>query len=161
MKSLVIYFSLTGNTKFIAEKIAQAIDADILQLEVKEELKSKGFMKFLWGGKQVFMKNQPKLLPFSKNPEDYDIIFLGTPVWAWSFAPALRSFLANFKLKNKKIALFCCHGGGKGQVFQKLQERLPDNEIIGNVDFYEPLKKGTEDKGKLAFEWAKKLLSMS
>ena len=160
MKALVVYYSLTGNVKFIAEEIAHAIDADILELEVDDNLKSKGFMKFLWAGKQVLMKEQPALFPLSRNPEDYDVIFIGTPVWAWTFAPALRSFFADTKLQNKKIALFCCHGGGKGKIFQKMREQLNGNEMLGQIDFHEPLKNDSENQGVKAAEWAKGLLNI-
>lgn len=158
MKTLIVYYSLTGNVKTIAESMASAAGADLLELKLKEGLKPTGGFKFLWGGKQVFMKEQPELQPIDKNPNDYDLIIIGTPVWAWTFAPALRTFFNKVKIENKKIALFCCHGGVKGKVFERMKKALGNNHFIGEIDFFEPLKMGTEKKKQLAADWVRRLI---
>lgn len=140
MKSLVIYYSFEGNTRFIAEAVAREIKSDVLELKVKNDIKTKGFLKFLWGGKQVLQKKTPDLLPFDKNPEDYEIIFIGTPVWAFTFAPALRTFFKDVKLKNKKIALFCTHEGSAAKTFDDMKKELENNDIISENDFADVLK---------------------
>lgn len=79
---------------------------------------------------------KPALRPLDKNPNDYDLVFLGGPVWAGNFAPAIRSFLKKAKLKNKKIAVFCIHGGDtSGQAIINLEKEIAGNEIIGKIDF--------------------------
>jgi len=159
MKKLIIYYSFEGNTKLIAENIAKTIDADILELKPTKEIKTKGFMKFFWGGKQAMMNKKPPLLPFDKNPDDYDIVFIGTPVWAWGPAPPMKTFFDTQKFSDKKIALFCCHGGGKGRTIEKMKHALgKENEFIGYIDFRDPLKRKTEENVKKAVEWAKVLL---
>jgi flavodoxin len=140
MKSLVIYYSFEGNTRFIAEAVAREIKSDVLELKVKNDIKTKSFLKFLWGGKQVLQKKTPELLPLDKNPEDYEIIFIGTPVWAFTFAPALRTFLKDVKLKNKKIALFCTHEGSAAKTFDEMKKELGNNDIISENDFADVLK---------------------
>jgi flavodoxin len=159
MKTLVIYYSLSGNTKFIAETIAKTTKADLLELKPEEDINPKGFMKFLWGGKLVMSKKEPKLKPFSLDVTKYDLIIIGTPVWAWTFTPALRTFFSQNKLKNKKIALFCCHAGSKGKTFERMQEALGDNEYVGSIDFLEPLKTDRSKRAQEVSEWASKLLS--
>jgi flavodoxin len=158
MKTLIIYYSFEGNTRFIAETIANTINADILELKPKEEIKSKGFMKYVWGGRQVVRQKSPELIPFDKKPEEYDMILIGTPVWAWTFAPALRTFLTTVKLQNKKIALFCCHGGQVGKTFDKMKVLLNGNTILGETDFEEPLKNDKEYNSNRARQWAKEML---
>ena len=96
MKSLVIFYSFEGNTKLMAENIAQTAEADVLELKPKKEIQSKGFMKYFWGGKAAMMKEKPELLPFDKNIQDYDLIFIGTPVWAWTYSPPLNSFFSSY-----------------------------------------------------------------
>jgi len=157
MKTLIIYYSLTGNTKFIAETMAKKINADLLELFPEKNVKTEGFMKYVWGGRQVMMKIAPKLLPFDKNPNDYDFIIIGTPVWAWNFAPALRSFFIQTKLKNKKVALFCCHGGQMGKTLDNMKRELAGNEILGAIDFFEPLKNNPSECLKRVTEWIKNL----
>lgn len=158
-KSLIVYYSLTGNVKYIAEHIQKVLEADVLELKLKEEINSKGFMKFIHGGGQALMKKLPELLPFAINPDHYEMIVIGTPVWAWTFVPAIRTFLEKVQVTNKKIALFCCHGGGKGKVFQKMKAELSGNEFVGEIDFLEPLKQEREEKTQEAIKWADKILS--
>ena len=159
MKTLIIYYSFEGNTRLIAEDIAKAINADLLEIKPEEEIATKGFMKFFWGGKQAMMNKKPRLLPLDKNPEDYDVIFIGTPVWAWGPAPPLKTFFDTHKFENKKIALFCCHGGGKGKTLEKMKRALgKENEFIGQLDFCNPLKRNTYKNVEKAVEWAEEMV---
>jgi len=153
MKKLVIFYSFEGNTRHIAENIAEAVGADLLELKPKKDVSSSGFMKFFWGGRQVVLGKKPELNEFDKNPEDYDVIFIGTPVWAFTYAPALRSFFSKICIKNKKIALFCCNGGNKGKTFDAMREELKDNHILGEIEFVEPIK-GEQGKASMARQWA-------
>jgi flavodoxin len=158
MKSLVIYYSYDGNCAMIAEQIKSAARADILQLRTEEEKRREGLAKYFWGGRQVITHKRPALKPYTAAVEAYDLIFLGTPVWAGSPAPALNSFLAETKIGGKKIALFCCHAGAKGKVFEKLRAALPGNTIAGEIDFVNPAK---QDRQKALGEvdaWVKRLL---
>lgn len=159
LKKLVVYYSFEGNTRFIGKAIAQEIGADILDLKPKKELNSHGFMKYVKGGCQVLFKRAPELYPFTLNLEDYELIFIGTPVWAWNYAPPLRTFFSRVELKGKKIALFCCNGGDKGKTFLELKKRLTGNELLGEIEFLEPLKKNSEQSQSLARQWAKKIVS--
>jgi flavodoxin len=77
MKKLVIFYSLEGNTAFVAEAIAEAIDAEILELKPKKDLNPKSFFTFFWGGMQVVFKIKPALMELDKNIENYDILFIG------------------------------------------------------------------------------------
>ncbi|KOA18696.1 flavodoxin [Clostridium homopropionicum DSM 5847] len=71
-KILVLYYSFEGSTKKIAEIIAKNIDAKLEEVKPVNELKSKGFSKFIWGGSQVIIGKKPKLLPIGVNLDDYD-----------------------------------------------------------------------------------------
>jgi len=127
-----------------------------LKLEPENEIKSRGFMKFFWGGKQATMKEKPKLKPLTKNPADYDLIFIGTPVWVWTFAPPLRSFFGQVKLQGKKIVLFASFGGGLGKTFVNMKKELGGNDIIAEKTFREPVKKPEEGRGEVE-EWIEDL----
>ena len=155
---LVVYYSFEGNTRFIAEAIAKELGADIQELKPVKDLKSKGFSKYIWGGRQVMANKQPELMPLDKRPEDYDVIFIGTPVWVYTFAPALRTFFAQHPLKGKMVALFMCHGGGPKGAMAKTEAMLAGNTIIGRIDFEEPLANEPEAKKRQAAEWAGKCL---
>ncbi|MDO9399835.1 MAG: flavodoxin [bacterium] len=154
MKILIIFYSFEGNTKLIAENIAKTINADILELKLKKETTPKGFMKYFWGGKEAIMKTKPELLPFDKNIQDYDILFIGTPVWAWTYAPPLNTLFSTCQIVNKKIALFCCCDGQKGKTFDQMKKALENNQILGEIDFQEPLKNNTDANIQRANKWA-------
>ncbi len=158
MKKLVIYYSLEGNTKLMAESIAAQTQADILKIETVKEVPAKGFRKYFWGVKGVLMKQSPALKPLNKDPQDYDLLFIGTPVWASSYAPPLKTFMKTNPVKGKKIALFCCHQGMRGAVFAKMRQAFAGNEIISEIDFHEPLKDKTQPNIIKAKEWARGLI---
>ena len=159
LRILVAFYSFEGNTKFIAEAIAKELKANLLELKPTKDVKSKGFFKYPIGGAQVVFGFKPKLLPFDKNPEDYDVLFLGTPTWSLSYTPSMRSFLSRAKLASKKIGLFCCRMGNKGKTFKIMRRKLKGNEIIGEIDFSQPLIKAKEEDAKTAQKWAKELVS--
>ena len=121
MKILIVYYSFEGSCKYVAEEISKNLNAEILELKPKTDVKTKGILKYVFGGKQAFSNEKPELLPLEKNINSYDFIFLGTPVWAWNYAPALKTFFSEHKIKEKKMALFCCSGGGKGKTLENMK----------------------------------------
>lgn len=155
MKTLVVYYSFEGNTRFIACAIAEAIGADLLELKPKKEIGTHGFMKYVWGGRQVVLKRKPALLPLDRQPQDYDLLFIGTPVWAYSYSPPVHTFFSTANLSGKKIALFCCHGGDKRRTLEKMRASLAGNEIVGEIDFVEPLSGDRNASARRAQDWAR------
>jgi flavodoxin len=160
IKKLVIYYSLDGNTKFIAENIALAVNADLLELKLKKEISRIPLIKQFSGGMQCVLKKKPGIHPLDKNPENYDTIFIGTPVWAGTYASPFNTLFSNITLKNKNIALFCCYGGSKGKTFEDFKTQLAGNNIIGEAEFKSPAKydkdKNAANSGKWATEMLKK-----
>ena len=59
-------------------------------------------------------------IKYKKDPKKYDLIIIGTPVWAWTTTPAIRTYLT--QNKPKKVAFFCTSGGSKGKVFEDMEE---------------------------------------
>jgi len=158
MKTAVIYYSFEGNSALIAETIKVALKADVFEIKTTDTKKRTGFSKYAWGGAQVVMKKKPEIVPLSADVNSYDLIILGTPVWAGSPAPAMVSFLSGTKIAGKKIALFCCHGGGKRQAFDKFKALLPDNTIVGEIEF---LNAARQERGALKEKveaWVKSLI---
>lgn len=152
MKKLVVFYSLEGHTKELAKAVAAVTGADILEVKPKEEYPKKGFMKYLEGGRQAVRKIEPEILPLEVDPLEYDLLFIGTPVWAGSYASPLRTFFSIADLKGKKVALFAGHRGGSGNVFKRFQESLQGNAILSEKDFNE--KNGAEKNRAEAEKWA-------
>lgn len=160
MSTLVVYFSFDGNTKFIAEKIAETINADIVELKTSKKYPTEGFLKYFWGGKSVVFGEKPKLINGSIDLNRYETIFIGTPVWAGSYTPPIKSFIRQYKIQGKRIALFASHGGnGAEKCFEKLKEALHGNKFIGDTAYVEP-KKAPEDSSSKAIKWAADLLTV-
>lgn len=158
VKILVVYYSLTGNTRLIAEEISKTVKCNLLEIKPVKEINPKGSMKFLWGGFQATMKKTPDLKPHEINPENYDLIFLGTPVWAWNVSPPIRSFIEKHDFSNKTLALWMCAGGEGGKSMQRYKETLKKSKILGEILFQEPKQKDTESAKQRASEWAKDII---
>lgn len=158
MKTLVVFYSLEGNTKYIAETIAKELNADILEVKAVKAFPSKGFKKFVWGGKSVVFKQHPDLEKIDVNVKTYDNLIIGSPVWASSYASPLHTFFRDYAVKRKNIAFFACHmGGGAEKCMKAFKQALPNNNFVGETDFVEPLHKGEEENRKKAIAWAKSL----
>jgi flavodoxin len=153
---LVVYFSQSGNSKFIADTIAQEIKADTLEIKTKKSLPKATFFNIFIGGMQVMLKSKPKLLPFDKNPMDYDLIIMGTPVWASSYASPFNTYFSQVETKGKKIALYCCCGGSKGKTFDNMKNALKGNEFLGELELKSPLSAKDENIRKTK-DWIKNL----
>jgi flavodoxin len=146
MKSLVVYYSFEGNTRKVANLIANYLNSDIIELKLLKDILSKNsFMKYAWGGKQVVMKEKPPIEDININFNDYDLIIIGTPIWAFSFTPAIRTFFSKYKITNKQIGLFCTHEGGLGKTFDHMKKELTSNEIISEQDFLNVLKQDNNE----------------
>jgi len=114
MKDLIVFYSLEGNTKQAAEKIANILNADILQLKTVKEI-PKNNMKFFIGGMQAMFGICARIEAIDIDFGKYDRIILGTPVWANKAAPAVNTFLKNYNVKDKVTALFTCSGVGDNE----------------------------------------------
>jgi Multimeric flavodoxin WrbA len=115
-------------------------------------------MRVTWGVRQLVSQSEPELLKLGRNPADYDLIIIGSPVWTYTIAPPIRSFLRNHSMSGKKIGIFCCHGGEKGKTLENMKKLLEGNTIIGECDFLEPLSIDKEKNRNKAIVWAKKLV---
>ncbi|HYE69345.1 MAG TPA: flavodoxin [Anaerovoracaceae bacterium] len=142
MKSVVIYYSLTGNTDLVAKMIAERIGADTIKIKPEKEIPTKGSSKFFLGGKSVIFHEKPKLLNENLSLEGYDTLIIGTPIWASSFTPPINTFLSENVIKDKNIYFFATHSPGTktDKCFEKMKEKLSRNRIKGTTGF-EDVKK--------------------
>ena len=92
-KVAIVYYSMTENTDYVAKHISENIEADLIRIVPQKEYPNSGFKKFLWGGKSAIMGETPKLEPYEFGETKYDYIIFGTPVWASSFVPPIRTFI--------------------------------------------------------------------
>lgn len=129
-KKLVLYFSESGNTKAVAEELQKQLGADIESI-LPEEAYSGNFQETM---QRVQKENQsgtlPKINPLKAKVADYDIIFLGYPIWGGTYASPVASLLKEQDFAGKKIVPFCTFGsGGLNTSSDALKKALPKANI--------------------------------
>ena len=111
-KILIAYFSFSGNTKAIAEKIQTQIGGDIFRIETKIQYPA-DYDETAYGlAKEQHEKGIKPELKDNGDVSSYDIIFVGTPAWWYEMAPAVKTFLTKNNFESKIIIPFITHGGG-------------------------------------------------
>lgn len=145
MKVAVVYYSLEGNTKFAAEKIAERLNADIIELKCVKAYPTGKVSKFLWGGKSVTFGEKPALLPYDFNADDYDAVIIGSPVWASKYSPPLKTFFSENDISSKKVGFFVCCAGGKTDKCFAQMKRDAKREDAATLNLVDPLKKQTPE----------------
>ena len=163
MKTAIVYYSMCGNTKYAADKIAAILSAfgevELIRIEPEKSYPDKGVGKFFWGGKSAVMGDTPVLQPYEFDAGKYDRIILGTPVWASTFTPPIRTFInENPKVKEKKLALFTCFsGGGAEKAIDKLKKHLEIEAFDAELILVDPKDKVKEEDDVKIAEFCAKL----
>jgi flavodoxin len=158
MKTAIVYFSLEGNTKFVAEKIASELEADLIQLVPIKEYPTGNVSKYFWGGKSAAFKESPKLESYQFEAEEYELVVFGTPIWAGTYVPPLRTFLRANKLTEKNVALFaCCSGGSAEKCFEDLEKELLNCKVLAKLRVVDPIKNDSLSQDESIVEFCKML----
>ncbi|MDD3122527.1 MAG: hypothetical protein PHC62_03305 [Candidatus Izemoplasmatales bacterium] len=159
-KALVLCYSFEGNTFKIAKAISAALQIDLYEIKPVKDLKSTGFSKFIWGGRQVILQKKPELLPITIDLSIYDTVFLGSPIWVGTFAPTIKTLLEDGLLHDKKIAYFYTHEGGAKNAAEKGKESVEKyNEFIGSIGLLNVMKQ-VDVCTKEAISWAKHIIDI-
>ena len=158
MKTLIVYYSLEGNTKYVAEKIADACGFDTLRLMPVKKYPASGFKKFFWGGKSAVMAETPELEPYTFAPDCYDRIVFGFPVWAGNVTPPIRTFVKDNDLKGKRIAAFACQSGsGAEKAFGKLKAAIGIEDFEAELVLIDPKTKAGAESDRKIEDFCEKL----
>ena len=153
MKTLVIYYTRTGNAKFIAETIAAGLGADIEEIV---DLKSRqGKLSFISAGRDAMRAKETEIAQTKRTPTDYSLIVIGQPVWAGNPTPAIRTYMNKNDLSGKKVALFFSDVN-LGQAVEKTKTLMPNSTFVGELALPKPLENKEETKKKVA-EWCSTL----
>ena len=160
MKTLIVYYSLEGNTEYVANKIAETCGFDTLRLVPVKKYPDSGFRKFFWGGKSAFMAETPELEPYVFDSDSYGRIVFGFPVWASNVTPPIRTFVKENDLKGKQIAAFACQSGsGAEKAFDKLKTAIGIDKVEAELILIDPKAKPSDENDKKIEEFCKKLSS--
>ena len=130
-KVLVLFYSETGTTKMVAEEIQKQIGADIESIEAVEPYTG-NFQETIQRGQREMQTGQlPALKPLTKKIADYDIIFLGYPIWFGTYANPIVTLVKEQDFAGKTVVPFCTFGsGGLNTSSANLKDALPKANIV-------------------------------
>jgi len=158
MNTLIVYYSLEGNTEYTAKKIAAELKADVLCLEPVKAYPTGKVSKFVWGGKSAMMSETPELQPYDFKSSAYDRIIFGFPVWASNIVPPLRTFIRDNDLNGKQIAVFACQtASGADKAFDKLKSALKIDKFEAELVLLDPKTKPNSDNEQKIKKFCDKL----
>jgi flavodoxin len=129
---LIVYYSRTGNTKFIAEILAKELNFDLE--EIIDTKKRKGIIGWLRAGYDATREKLTVIKEIQKDPELYDLIILGTPIWNKRMSSAIRTYITENKSKFKNMAFFCTEGGSGGSEVLKSMAELSEKKPISTLE---------------------------
>ncbi len=132
-KSLVVYFSATGNTKALAEKIAEVTGSDIAEIVPKEPYTADDIDYSNDGCRANREQNDEAARPEIANAvdiKDYDTVFIGYPIWWGTMPKIINTFLESYDFSGKTVMPFCTSGGsGIGTSVSAIKEACPNAEV--------------------------------
>lgn len=131
MKTLILFYSYGGNTRKIAQILQQETGGDIAEIETVKPYTGDYNTVVDQGQREVESGYMPDIKPLSVDIAVYDHIFLGTPVWWYTFAPAVKTFLENFSvfLEGKEIYPFITNGGWIGHTARDIANVCPKSKV--------------------------------
>ncbi|MPM58480.1 hypothetical protein SDC9_105311 [bioreactor metagenome] len=157
MKNLIVYYSMTGNTRVLAREIHRIAGGDLIEIE---EIKKRSPNKMMGPAFEALIGKKSAIKPMD-SIEKYDTILIGTPVWASRSTPAVNSFLSKAKLNGKKIYLFFTLADDKKpqSLIDSMTKRIEKHGARVEDSFFiqTSMKKliSPEELEKPLFEWLK------
>jgi len=155
-KVLVVYYSLTGHTKDIAEQIASKTNADIFEIKTIETYSSPSV--YMKSKKELSSKNYPEIqkdkLP---NIAEYDTIFVGAPVWWYTMAPAMYSYLQITDFGGARVVPFSTQGSNFGSFYKDFETMAKNAQILPSESFNNVDEKYREQVANKINVWLNKL----
>ncbi|TWI46802.1 flavodoxin-like protein [Pseudoduganella flava] len=128
---LIVYFSRSGYTRRVAEAIAAGCAADIEELRPLRDYQ--GIGGYLRAALDTLRLRTPELQPLTHDPSAYQLVLVGTPVWAGHVPAPVYSFLSHHGAQCRRLAAFCTMGGSGGdKVLDKIAE-LAGKPLAGRL----------------------------
>lgn len=146
MSTLIVYFSQTGKTKKVAERISQIESADMVEIKTEKSYNLSYVQTIFTSMKEIVTKARPALTIDIPDCQKYDRILVGCPIWCGVVPNAVRTFLDQADLKNRQAALFTTSGATEPmKLAAKIKKAYPDarwcKPLNGNHATDEDIKK--------------------
>ena len=130
-KKLVLYYSETGTTKTVAQELQKQLGADIESIEPVTPY-SGNFQETIQRGQREMQSGEtPELKPLKSKMADYDVIFIGYPIWFGTYANPIITLVKEQDFAGKTVVPFCTFGsGGLNTSSDALKKALPKANIV-------------------------------
>ena len=133
-KSLIVYYSYRGNTESIAEMIQKETGADVVRIQTAVPYTGSYNQVVNQGQEEVNRGYCPKINPVDVDWNQYDTIILGTPVWWYTFAPAMHTFLKSQDWNGKTVYPFATNGGWIGHTFKDFKNLCKGADVKNGLN---------------------------
>jgi len=136
-KILIVYYSNNGNTKSVAQNINSIVGGDIKEIELIEKYPSNILKMSNLVRKQIKEEYLPKIGDIDIS--NYDIVFVGSPIWSLSMSLPAKSFLKNNNFENKTLIPFFTYSGGanKKNVINEVKDIVNAKEFKKSLFMFE------------------------
>lgn len=135
MKMLVVYYSLTGNTDVVAQALARELGADLRRVEDVHK-PSANWWFMVTAGFAAIRGTETAIKPIDTGLQQYDRVFVGSPVWGGSPSTPINTFIAKADFTGKEVIAFVTMGGNDGSGgLRKMSERIEKKggKIVGSI----------------------------
>ena len=130
-KVLVLYYSQTGTTETVAELFKDYLDADMEQVLPVAAYDGTYGETIARGREEMTSGNYPELQPLKVNLKDYDVVFVGFPVWFGTYANPIETLLNTVDFNGKKVVPFCTFGsGGLDSSSKAIAKKLTGAQVL-------------------------------
>ena len=138
-KILVPYFSASGVTKGVAERIAAAVNGDLFEIEPKEKYTKEDLNWLNQHSRSSIEMNEnvkPDIVSTVSNLDEYDTICLGFPIWWYKEPTIIDKFLEENDMKGKRIFVFVTSGSSTiDSTYESINNNFPDLNFVSGKRF--------------------------
>ncbi|WP_368487992.1 flavodoxin [Clostridium sp. BJN0013] len=131
VKSLIAYFSHSGNTEVIASMIKENVGGDLFKIETVEKYPSNYNDVVNVARKEQDADSRPELARKVENMDFYDVIYIGFPNWWGTIPMGVFTFFESYDFSDKTIIPFCTHeGSGMGRSERDIKKLCPKSNVL-------------------------------
>ena len=127
MNSLETYYSRTGTTRKVAEKISALLEGDIK--EIRDTMNRSGLMGWLKAGRDSSAAKLTKLEGVKKDQAHYDVVVFGTPIWNHTLSTPIKTYISEYRERFKEVAFFCTGASIDNDIFPEMEALCGKNPV--------------------------------
>ena len=154
MKSVIIVYADGGNARRVAEILRKEIGGELLEIKTVKPYTGDYNTVVDQGKHEVDNAFEPEIVPLQIPIEEYDTILLGTPVWWYTFAPAIKTLLSSQNWEGKTVFPFATNAGWLGQTFEDITNACSGAAVQPGLDIRFDTDQPLTSK-KTIVEWGK------